>query len=97
VYQVVISPLEWADRKAKDMAERVEARMIAEGEEQGDLDTTRQLEADLEDMHQREKKFLYWHSWCRRGFDDQPEDSPVAQDREAELVRLDGQDGQQKN
>jgi hypothetical protein len=85
------------DRRAKGMAERVEAKMIAEGEEQGDLDTTRQLEADLEDMRQQEKKYLYWHSWCRRGFDDQPEDSPVAQDREAELVRLDGQDGQQKD
>jgi hypothetical protein len=96
VYQVVISPLEWANRKAKDMAERVEARMIAEGEKQGNLDTTRQMEADLEDMRQREKKYLYWHSWCRKGFDSQPEDSPVAQDCEAELVRLDGQDGQQK-
>jgi hypothetical protein len=49
VYQIVISPLEWADKKAKDMAEKVEARMIAEGEEQCDLDTPRQLEADLED------------------------------------------------
>jgi hypothetical protein len=97
VYQIVISPLEWADRKAKDMAEKVEARMIAKGEEQGDLDTTRQLEADLEDMRQRENKYLYWHSWCRKGFDGQPEDSPVAQDREAELVRLDGQDGQHKD
>jgi hypothetical protein len=69
------------------MAVEEEKRMIAEGEEEAG-DGQRQLEAELEDMRQRESRYLYWSSWCRKGFHSKAKDGPVMQGPEAELVRL---------
>jgi hypothetical protein len=71
VYQVVISPIKWADKKAQEMAKQVERGILdgAEDDEGGNSDSGA---ADrypcLAEARRREVQCLPWNSWRRCGF-----------------------------
>jgi hypothetical protein len=63
VYQVVISPLQWADNTAKHIAEKVE-RGLVEGAE----DTQGTGYPDLEAARRREETYDFWTEMINKGF-----------------------------
>jgi hypothetical protein len=70
VYQVIISPLRWADAQAASMAKRVELGLI-EGEEDnaggsGDGGAASGHYPDLTEARSRERRYLIWGAWQRR-------------------------------
>jgi hypothetical protein len=76
---VVISPIQWADKKAQEMAKRVQ-RGILDGAEDnngnGDGDggaVAAGQYPNLTNMRRRENQCLPWSGWRRCGFEGQEE------------------------
>jgi hypothetical protein len=82
VYQLRISPLKWADNAAQSMAKRVELGLIEGAEDNaggGDGDGGRGGDCgggdeaanghypDLNEARNRERRYLNWGPWYRRG------------------------------
>jgi hypothetical protein len=63
IYQVVISPLQWADNTAKHIAEKVE-RGLVEGAE----DAQGTSYPDLEAARRREETYDFWTEMINKGF-----------------------------
>jgi hypothetical protein len=59
VYQVLISPIQWADCQAEEIAYEVEKRMIEGQEKAGDV---QEQYPGLEELRRREPRYLYWSS-----------------------------------
>jgi hypothetical protein len=87
VYQVVISPIKWADKKAQEMAKQVERGILdgAEDDEGGDGDGgAPDRYPSLAETRRREDQCLPWTSWRRCGFrgrDDAPQNSVELKER----------------
>jgi hypothetical protein len=82
VYQLIISPLKWADSAAQSMAKRVELGLIEGAEDKaggGDSGGGRGDDCggggeaanghypDLNEARNRERRYLNWGPWYRRG------------------------------
>jgi hypothetical protein len=82
VYQLIISPLKWADSTAQSMAKRVELGLIERAEDNaggGGVDGCRGGDCgggdeaanghypDLNEARNRERRYLNWGPWHRRG------------------------------
>jgi hypothetical protein len=66
VYQIVISPLQWADNTARRIAEKVERGMI-EGAEDG-YEAKESNYPDLEAARRREETHDFWREMMEKGF-----------------------------
>jgi hypothetical protein len=66
VYQIVISPLQWADNTARRIAEKVERGMI-EGAEDG-YEANENNYPDLEAARRREETHDFWREMMEKGF-----------------------------
>jgi hypothetical protein len=87
VYQVVISPIKWADKKVQEMVKQVE-RGILDGAEDDEGGNGEGGAADrypsLAEVRRREDQCLPWNSWRRCGFrgrDDAPQNSVELEER----------------
>jgi hypothetical protein len=80
VYQVIISPLKWADSAAQSMAKRVELGLIEEAKENAPAgnggcgddcgsggEAAKGNYPDLNEARNRERRYLNWGPWYRRG------------------------------
>jgi hypothetical protein len=82
VYQLIISPLKWADTAAQNMAKRVELGLIEGAEDNagggggdgsrgddcgGHNGTATGHYPDLHEARSRERRYLNWGPWYRRG------------------------------
>jgi hypothetical protein len=69
VYQLIISPLKWADNAAQSMAKRVELGLIegAEDNAGGGGEAANGHYPDLNEARSRERRYLNWGPWYRRG------------------------------
>jgi hypothetical protein len=87
VYQVVISPIKRADKKAQEMAKQVERGILdgAEDDEGGNDDNgAADRYPSLAEVRRREDQCLPWNSWRRCGFrgrDDAPRKSVLLEER----------------
>jgi hypothetical protein len=71
VYQVVISPIKWADKKAQEMAKEVERGILDGAKDNQDGDGDGEAAAhypSLAEARRREDHCLPWTSWRRCGF-----------------------------
>jgi hypothetical protein len=72
VYQVIISPLKWADSAAQSMAKRVELGLIEGAEDNaaagdGGGEAANGHYPDLNEDRNRERRYLNWGPWYCRG------------------------------
>jgi hypothetical protein len=80
VYQLIISPLKWADNAAQSMAKRVELGLIEGAEDNaaasdgdrgddcgGHNGAANGHYPDLNEARNRERRYLNWGPWYRRG------------------------------
>jgi hypothetical protein len=80
VYQLIISPLKWADNAAQSMAKRVELGLIEGAEDNagggdggrggdcgGGGEAANGHYPDLNEARSRERRYLNWGPWYRRG------------------------------
>jgi hypothetical protein len=94
VYQLIISPLKWADNAAQSMAKRVEMGLIEGAEDNaggGDGDGGRGDDCgghngtanghypDLNEARNRERRYLNWGPWYRKGHYSVPQNDTALQ------------------
>jgi hypothetical protein len=101
VHQLIISPLKWADSAAQHMAKRVELGLIegAEDNAGGGGDSGRGDDCgghngsanghypDLNEARNRERRYLNWGPWYRRGHYSVPQNDTALQNVPSEQER----------
>jgi hypothetical protein len=100
VFQLIISPLKWADNAAQSMAMRVELGLIEGAEDNagggdgghggdccGHDDAANGHYPDLNEARNRERRYLNWGPWYRRGHYSVPQSDTALQNVPSEPER----------
>jgi hypothetical protein len=101
VYQLIISPLKWADSAAQSMAKRVELGLIGGAEDNaggngdggcgddcgGHDGAANGHYPDLNEARSRERRYLNWGPWYRRGHYSVPQGDTALQNVPSEPER----------